>query len=292
MEAFGRQYRVLIGKNNSTGRELGRTNETTGRSLRCQFSCEVGDSSSSNTGKITLWNLSPETLRLLEEEDCLIELRAGYGDDLPTIMGGSLTYCETVTNGADRQTTIEFVDGFVSCRDTTVSQSYSGTVNGKKIVQDAAQSMGCEVKFSPNAELIDFTNFAFVGSGKAVIEKVCNRSKVRWSLQNGIIQICALNEPLTMAAYILSAETGMIGSPKPVFESSSTSDQRGANASKRKAKKGIEVEYLLNGHIQIDDYVKVVSREYNGSYRVAKIKFDGDSEGEDWKCTAQLVEVK
>ena len=129
MEEFGRQYRVRIGKNNSTGRELGKPNEATGRALRCQFSCEVGDSSSSNTGKITLWNLADETLRLLEQEDCLIELSAGYKDDLPTIMGGTLTYFETEQSGADQQTTIEFVDSFTSCRDNTVSLSYSGTVS-------------------------------------------------------------------------------------------------------------------------------------------------------------------
>lgn len=278
--------------NNSMGRELGKPNESTGRALRCQFSCEVGDSSSSNTGKITLWNLADETLRLLEQEDCLIELSAGYKDDLPTIMGGTLTYFETEQSGADQQTTIEFVDSFTSCRDNTVSLSYSGTVSGDKIVRDAAQIMGCEVKFSKSAKLIDFTNFAFVGAGKTLIERVCNRSKMRWSLQNGIVQICALDEPITMAAYVLSASTGLIGSPKPVFESASTSDKKSSNASKRKAKKGIEVTYALNGHIQVDDYVKVDSKPYKGNYRASKIKFTGDTEGDDWKCVALFVEVK
>lgn len=132
MDIWDRQYRVRIGKNNSVGREIGKPNEKTKRAIRCSFSCEIGDSSSSNTGKITLWNLADETLRLLEQEDCLIELRAGYGDDLPVIMGGSLTCFETETNGADRQTTIEFVDSFTSARDTTVSLSYSGVANGEK----------------------------------------------------------------------------------------------------------------------------------------------------------------
>ena len=195
-------------------------------------------------------------------------------------------------SGADQQTTIEFVDSFTSCRDNTVSLSYSGTISGDKIVRDAAQIMGCEVKFSKSAKLIDFTNFAFVGAGKTLIERVCNRSKMRWSLQNGIVQICALDEPITMAAYVLSASTGLIGSPKPVFESASTSDKKSSNASKRKAKKGIEVTYVLNGHIQVDDYVKIDSKSYKGNYRASKIKFTGDTEGDDWKCVALFVEVK
>lgn len=64
------------------------------------------------------------------------------------------------------------------------------------------------------------------------------------------------------------------------------------NASKRKAKKGIEVTYALNGHIQVDDYVKVDSKPYKGNYRASKIKFTGDTEGDDWKCVALFVEVK
>lgn len=292
MEFFDRQYRVRIGKNGSSGREIGRPNESTGRTLRCQFSCEVGESSSSNTGKITLWNLSDETINLLEQEDCAIELRAGYGADMPVIMGGTLTYCVTSQSGADQQTEIEFEDGFVSMRDATVSLGYSGVVNGKKICEDAAAEMGCEIKFSNSAVLSDFTNFAFIGSGKTLLDRICNHSKMRWSMQNGIIQVCAPGEPLNTAAYVLSPETGLIGSPKPIYESSATSDSTGQNATKRKAKKGIEVQYLLNGHIQVDDLVKVKSKRYAGDFRVSKIKFSGDSEGGDWTCTAQLAEVE
>ena len=96
----------------------------------------------------------------------------------------------------------------------------------------------------------------------------------------------------------LSADSGMIGSPKPFFESASTSSKSStiknasSNTTKRKAKKGIEVTYCLNGHIQIDDYVKVESREYKGNYRASKIRFIGDTEGDDWQCVGQFVEVK
>ena len=58
------------------------------------------------------------------------------------------------------------------------------------------------------------------------------------------------------------------------------------------SKKGIEVTYCLNGHIQIDDYVKVESREDKGNYRASKIRFIGDTEGDDWQCVGQFVEVK
>ena len=107
---FNRQYRVRIGKDRSTGKEIGAINSDTGRALRCRFSVEIGESVSSNTGKINLWNLSKETLQLLEKEDCLIELSAGYDDDIPVIMGGTITCCSTSSDSADHETTIEFAD--------------------------------------------------------------------------------------------------------------------------------------------------------------------------------------
>lgn len=289
---FDRQYRVRIGKNGSAGKEIGAPNPDTSRSIRCQFSCEVGESVSSNTGKISLWNLSPETLRLLDESDCLIELRAGYGDDIPVIMGGTLTLVETDSGSSDRQTTISFVDGFKSARDSTVSVSYSGSINGRQIVENAAKELGCEIRYSKSVSFPDFSNFAFAGSGKTLIERVCKRAGLRWSVQNGIVQICSVSEPITTAAYILDAEHGLIGSPAPFYESSTSSDKKNKNSTKRQAKKGIEVTYFLNGHIQIDDYVRVESKQYTGNYRVSKIAFDGDTDGGDWICKAQLVEVK
>lgn len=291
MDNFDRQYRVRIGENGADGRELGKRSETTGRALRCQFSCEVGESVSSNTGKITLWNLADETLQLLEKEDCLIELSAGYGDDIPVIMGGTLTSVVTSGDSADRQTTIEFADSFTSARDNTVSISYSGSVNGKRIVEDAARAIGCEIRYSKSVEFPDLKNFAFVGAGKSLVGKICKKANLRWSIQNGIIQICAVDEPITTAAYRIAPDTGLIGSPTPVFESASTSD-KSKNTSKRKAKKGVEAKYLLNGHVHVDDYVRLESRKITGNYRPSKINFVGDTDGEDWYCKALFVEVK
>ena len=46
------------------------------------------------------------------------------------------------------------------------------------------------------------------------------------------------------------------------------------------------------GHIHVDDYIRLESRDYKGNYRVSKIAFSGDTDGGDWACKAQIVEVK
>lgn len=62
-----------------------------------------------------------------------------------------------------------------------------------------------------------------------------------------------------------------------------------------KTKRAIRCSFsceIGDGHIQIDDYVKVESREDKGNYRASKIRFIGDTEGDDWQCVGQFVEVK
>ena len=291
MENFNRQYRVRFGANDSSGVEIGAPDCDTKRSIHCSFSIELGDKSSPNTGKISLWNLSPESISLLNQPDCVIELRAGYGDDTPIIMGGTVTYIESTKSGADVETKIELEDSFTATRDTSVSLSYSGTVNGKKVITDAATLMGCTVRFSPNAVFKAVKNFAYVGTGAGLIEKVCDYSNLRWSIQNGIVQICAPGEAITVAAFLLSADTGLIGIPSPVSSSSETSDSDGSNSTKRKTTTGWKVTYLLNGHIQIDDLVLLQSNVASGNYRVSKIAISGDNQSGDWICTATLLEV-
>ena len=54
MENFDRQYRLAAGKAGSAGFEIGSGK----RPLHVSFSVEKADTSSQNTAKVTIWNLS------------------------------------------------------------------------------------------------------------------------------------------------------------------------------------------------------------------------------------------
>lgn len=56
--------------------------------------------------------------------------------------------------------------------------------------------------------------------------------------------------------------------------------------------KQVSINSTETANISIDDYVKVESREDKGNYRASKIRFIGDTEGDDWQCVGQFVEVK
>ena len=57
---------------------------------------------------------------------------------------------------------------------------------------------------------------------------------------------------------------------------------------------GWKVTFLMNGHIQVNDYVLLESQEASGAFRVSKIATKGDTDGsgeDSWVCVAELLEV-
>lgn len=278
---FDRQYRFSAGKAGGSGFEIGEANPV---GLHIYFNVQKVDVSSANTSKITLWNLNKTHLAALNEKDCVITLKAGYGSVMPLIFVGVITQVETTNDGADRMTEIEAVDGRIELRDTYVSLSYKGKINTKKIMEDVAGQMGVPVTFSYNAAFSDYPDgFSFIGAGKMTLDKVCAPTGLIWEIQNGILQIKRKNDTMSREVFVLSSDSGLIGIPKKLT--------KGAENDTDKNKNGWEVVYFLNGAIGVGDYVKLESKTVTGYFRVHTVEHNGDNLEGDWLSTAQLYEV-
>lgn len=279
MKNFDRQYRLSVGQASADEFEVGGGS----RPLHISFSVERADTTSQNTAKVTVWNLSDEHLAELSKDDCVVVLRAGYGKTMPLIFAGVVTFATTKADGADRSTEIELVDNRIAVRDTYVSVSYSGTVNCKTLIQDAAAQMGVTASFSYNAEFKDIPNgFAFVGSAANVLTKACDSSGLVWSINNGVLQVKKPGDTMSREVYELSPETGLLGVPERVQISN---EDKGYSY-------GWDVEYLMNAAIGLDDYVYLNSKAVKGYFRVYSVRIEGDNMEGAWSCTARLLEVK
>lgn len=277
-ENFDRQYRFSAGKSGSTGFEID--------GLHISFSIEKSEKEAQNTGKVTIWNLNKTHLSALNEKDCSVVLKAGYRNRLSVIFSGIVSFVSTTQADGDVQTEIEVVDNLVQIRDTFVSLSYNGTVNWKAIFDDTAAQMGVVVSYSFNAEFTEVANgFSFVGKAIDIISKGCACCGLSHSIQNGVLQIKKTNDVMSREVYLLSAETGLIGTPAKVLMAE---DQTGGN----KSTVGWDVEYLLNGAIQVDDYVRLDSKYVSGYFRVYSVQIDGDNMSGDWVCKARLLELQ
>lgn len=281
---FDRQYRLAAGKAGGVGFEIGATANNEPVPLHINFSVQRSDLETQNTGRVTVWNLSKQHLAVLDEKDCALSLKAGYGNRMPLIFAGIVASSTTSLDGADRKTEIEVVDNLVEIRDTYVAVSYSGNVNWKTIMDDVANQMGVAVTYSYNAAFADIPNgFSFVGQARDIMTKGCDCCGLAWSLQNGVMQIKRPGDTMSREVYVLSEETGLLGIPARVTEAASQE-----NAS---PEIGWDVEYFLNGAINIDDYVRLESEKVTGYFRVYSVEISGDNLSGDWICKARLKEV-
>ena len=71
MRLFKRNAQLLIGKIGEVGRLL--------EGVRISFEIEMTDNRTTNTAKIDVYNLSQETIGLLEQKDASCILKIGYG---------------------------------------------------------------------------------------------------------------------------------------------------------------------------------------------------------------------
>lgn len=284
-ENFKRRYILTCGESGSEGFSVGNIRSVDETALHICFNLEKSDSSTCNTAKLQIWNLSDTNLKILEKKDCIVELKAGYGDNTPLIFAGTITSCTTTADNADRMSELEIIDGRVALRDTAISLSLNGMVNSQEMYNRIASEMGVPIVLAEDLAYVNIPNgFSFVGKARDALNRLSDCNNHCWTIQNGVLQITNPNKPVTSVGYLLSSETGLIGTPKKIVISE--------NAGNTEAQTGWEIVYFLNGAIGVNDIVKLKSAAVTGDFRVHKITMDGDNIDGDWICTAQVIEIK
>jgi hypothetical protein len=277
-----RTYVMRCGKTGKTGFEIGNIDSNTQDCLHISFSVEKSSSESPNNAKIQVWNLSPHNLKVLDTKNCVVELKAGYGNNRPLIVTGTVSSAVTTLDNADKLTEIEVVDGMVELKNTNIKVSVNGKVNCKKVYNKIANAMGVSVKYAKDLSFKTLPHgFSYVGKAKGALKKMARCCGHKWSIQNGVLQITRPGRSITTKGYLLSEDTGLINIPKRITIDSGD-----------ESKTGWEVEYLLNGAIGVNDIVELKSDTVKGYFLVHKVTMDGDNMEGDWICTAQLLKIK
>lgn len=285
MRNFLRSYSIVCGSKGASGFEIG--NNQSDDVLHISFSVEKSNTETPNNGKVQIWNLSPSSLNVLDGKDCILELKAGYGNNRSIILVGNVVSAITTLDNADRMTEIEVVDGKVELSDTLISLSKNGIVNTRTLYQEIADTMGVSIIFAEYLQFPDFPNgFSCIGSAKNALHKIAAACGHSFTIQNGVLQITMPGKQIQSSVYLLSSESGLIGIPKKIsLESKDEND-------KDKKETGYEIEYLLNGAIGINDIIRIESKALTGEFLVIKVTFDGDNLEGAWKCTAQVIAIQ
>lgn len=295
MPNWDRQYRLRAGIEGEKGFEVGEPDSRTKRAIHISFSVQKSDSTTMNTTKIKLWNLNKEQISILTKTGCQIEIMAGYGTSRPIVFRGTVSNVNESLDGSDRMVEIEAVDGFASLSETQVSISYSGKISTYKVFRDVANQINLPVTYSATAqdtlESSYFSNgYSFVGYAQYVLDEICEKTSLMWTIQNGILQIRKGSEGISTSVHRINKDTGLINIPKRVY-SSATSDTNTTSDTASDMLYGYEIEYFMNGAIGIGDRVYVESKIVTGMFMVTSLVIEGDNLEGNWQCTAEITEA-
>ena len=203
-------YVTLSPKMGGTGRVF--------RGLRVAFDVDKTSESFSNQIKIKIWNLSKESQAAFSDSSRVVSINAGYGDNPPLLARGDILRCVVERQGVDVITTIEAGDGAAALKEARVDQSFPPGTPDSEILKAATNALGAKGLSQRAVALADLakvtmSGYVASGSAKGVIDEITKKNGLQWSVQNGEVQVRKASSPVDATFFLLSPETGLIGSP-------------------------------------------------------------------------------
>ena len=261
-----------------------------GRSLTCQFEIAKSTEREPNRCTLKIANLAQRNRDALQQaDDPQIEIRAGYVGLSDIIFVGNARDIWSYRDGVDTWTEIESEDGGTAYRRTTTIQRlfHAGTTVST-VIEACAEAMGVGLgntrEVAAGAELESGGNNYPSGttvSGVAwrQLNRVCRSASLRWSVQNGVLQLRAAGRPAeTVLAPLLTPSTGLLDSPT-----------RGARDA-RTGRVSYQAKALINPGLYPGRVVRIESREVNANLMIKRADYQGDTTGDDWFVDMELQE--
>lgn len=297
MPLFDRQYRLIVGQPSGAGRSSNGIEIT---DLRVQFNVTKTLTKNPNNSEISIYNLNPAHRELVEKPDTKCEFYAGYSEDAGPVLlfQGDVRFASTPFEIPDIETKLELGDGLKSYRDSMISLSYGKGIASQAIIREIASRMGLAVYISDDLPNRLWDNgFSFFGAARKALDKVVAGSNSQWSIQNGVLQVIKQGGGTSKRALVLSADSGMIGSPQRMRKASEqvaevTDNRTGkrVNVQRPTSKQdGWKVRGLLMPSIGAGDTVKLESRTIESELVVSSVTHRGDSHDGDWQTEMELV---
>lgn len=250
--------------------------------LRVKFKVTKSLEKEPNTLECSILNLAAKTRGELKSKGTPVVLTAGYADSTAIIFSGDSRTIDSFREGPDWITKINCGDGEKAIGFARFNASLPAGTSKQEVLRKAIKSLGINIGNSENL-LADVKGafskgFAVNTNSAASITSLCDSLGLKWSIQDGAVQLRKESDPVGAVAVLLSAETGLLGSP----EISSPKDEKKPAVLKAKC--------FLNHRLKCGTRVEINSAQFpKGSrFRAEKVEHDGDSEGSNWFTNVEL----
>ncbi len=266
MPLFDRVIKVTVGPPGQAGFAV--------QDFHISFDVVKTDTSSANTCSVEIWNLAQDSRDRIKETDHAVILEAGYVEDtgLHQLYVGQVTTATHLFRPPDWITKIDSGDGAQPLRETRVSLSYRSGTSVGVVLKQAMSSFGLPQKGLP-ADIpsgIYAQGLSYSGPARDIMDKICDRLGLEWSIQSGQIQVLKKRGSTTDTAVLLTPESGLLRPPEP-------QSHKGQHLAGAAGKGGYRISCLLQPIIEPGRLISVESRTASGFFRVDKITHRGDN---------------
>ena len=282
MNFFDRKYLLQIGDY-----EIGSGLEINDLQLTFRVRKSVNNKDKIDKCSISVYNLSNESLSVLETKYPVAVLSCGYGDNLVRLFYGEIVEVETKKNGTDRVTTLEVAPAF---SDLTF-QIMSSLVPENGTLEDVFEAIRKETNISKGVYKGEALKtrivygYPLVGTPKEMLDQVCQAYNLEWKIENNALYI---NDSSTVEfeskelAPVIGETSGLVD--RPYYFSGS--DRKSSKDKDRKD--GVKFTALLNPNVVPGSLARL---DYGGSsefVRIEEVEFVGDFRGNNWymNCVA------
>lgn len=245
--------------------------------LSIDFDINFSDGKEPDVSEVTIYNLSDDSINQIKKDGYCI-VNAGYKSlgNKGNILSGDIEEVNTTWQGLDKETKIKVTDGGKKRRKAKISKTYKENTKASVIMRDVINVMGYEiVEIKPKDDKVYKLGKTINGFCSDILKMLVKDTKSKMFVNKNRI-IIRDQEKGTQTGFVLSADSGLIGSPTlnkddSGDKSSNVNTDKGKKANK-KEKKTWQVTCLLNPKIETDSIIQVKSRVLNGTFRVIKGK--------------------
>ncbi len=250
----------------------------------------------SSTATVEIFNLSRETLRLLETDFLTCSLKAGYRQiGLYEILSGNVTEVVTRKQGADKVTTLTIGEAFSALNHKRVKAVVAPGKQKIEIIEEIRKKMDDVSRGAYEGKRLTETipyGYPLHGTPKEMLDRFARENRLEWRIVNGVLYVSEENgiiDKSTEDAPLISKLTGLIDIP---YYSSGESTKLDSDKTR---KQGVVFTALLNPTVQPGRILKLeseVMENLSGFYRVNDIRYSGDYRGNNWymECFCSKVD--
>lgn len=273
-----RQYRLTIGDYQSGNGLLIDKLQVT-----FDISKSTNNKNRTNSASIEVYNLSEESLKVLDTDYPVAVFEAGYLDTggPQRIFAGQVTNVSTRKSGTDIVTQIQMGSGYTELNHETLNDVVPPGNNVKDAIEKLRKSIGADrgVYNGTNLNNEIIYGYPLSGTPKEMLDELAEKYQLDWQLDDGVLYVHDSDRAATeqfQQAYVISPFTGLIERPYRV-----SGDRRRSKKDKVK-KPGVQMKILLNPDIKAGDIIQIEEGLLKGWYKVDSIRHSGSWRGDNW----------